>query len=144
MTKQERLEIANEMIRVIASCGRNFFSMQEYHRNSQSGLTQEELARISCLELDGRGRVWLINKYTTKRIYTHYKGAWRGFSDGGTLRGVIIQLREYVNHGKLLTEGVFGPWPDWYCRGDLWGYGEDMHLVREGAKRLGIISGASL
>ena len=29
---------------------------------------------------------------------------------------------------------------DWYCNGDLWGYGDDMQTVRENAQRLGLIS----
>lgn len=124
MTKEERLAKANQMIRAIASCGRKFFAYQD---------------RVSRFDVDGRGRVWFIDKYTQKRIYTHYAGQWRGFSDGGTLHGVAVALREFIIHGKQLRPTTFGPWPEWICGGDLWGYGEDMQSVRDAAKDLGIV-----
>ena len=121
--KQARLENANALIRYIADHGRRFFRM---------GI------RVSQLERDSRGRVWFVDKYTGKRIYTHYRGRWRGFSEGGTLQCLVLKLVRYIVHGDLVPANVLGPWPDWYCGGDLWEYGDSMQAVRDEAARLGI------
>jgi len=124
--KDERLSRANELIVVIASCGRRFFRYKD---------------RVSQLERDGRGRIWLIDKFREKRIYTHYRYDWRGFSEGGTLRDLIIALRDFIVHGQKLNPKAFGPWPEWMCDGDLWGYGKpDMKMVRAAARRLEIVT----
>jgi hypothetical protein len=34
---------------------------------------------------------------------------------------------------------VFGPWPEWICGGDLWGYGAEMDVVRRAAQRLALV-----
>lgn len=125
MTKQERAFIANQMLIAIASCGRRFFA----HKG-----------RVSQFDVDHRGRVWLIDKYTQRRIYTHYKYHWRGFSDGGTLRALIERLRDFIATGRTLPAGIFGPWPEWVCGGDLWGYGAEMQQVRDAAQRLKLIA----
>lgn len=123
--KQKRLHNANELIKTIATCGRKFFC--------HSG-------RVSRFETDGRGRIWFVDSYDEARIYTHYtQGRWRGFSEGGTLRALVIALRDFISTGKQLGF-AFGPWPDWYCDGDLWGYGDDMQTVRNTAGELGIIN----
>ena len=122
--KEERTKIANEMLNAIASCGRRFFAHD---------------GRVSRFELDERGRIWFVDKYTQKRIYTHYRYEWLGFSDGGTLRSLVLRLRDFIATGARLPMSTFGPWPEWVCGGDLWGYGEDMEAVREAARRLGII-----
>ena len=106
-TKPERLAIANEIIRIISSHGRRFF----HHEG-----------RISQFSLDDRGKLWLTDKYTKKRIYVAYKYRWRGFSNGGTLRCLIENLRDFIQRGDAIRRH-FGPWPDHLCDGDLWGYG---------------------
>lgn len=127
--RNERLEAANEMLRDVASCGRKFFAYQD---------------RVSRFELDGCSRIWFIDKYTQKRIYVQYKGRWKGFSDGGTLRALVERLRNFITQGDRLPSGIFGPWPEWVCGGDLWGYGKDMPTVRESAQRLGILADTNL
>lgn len=120
--RQARVFVANQLIQVIASHGRRFF----HHKNL-----------VSRLELDRRGRVWLIDKYTSAHIYTHYRGNWRGFTEGGTLRNLIEQLRDYIMGRRPdLPLELLGPWPKWYCDGDLWGYGDDMAKVRAKAAEL--------
>lgn len=121
--KIERLRVVNELIRTIASCGRHFFEYQ---------------GDVAYLELGPRGRVWLHDEFTKKRIYTHYSGYWGGFTNGDTMRELIVYLRKYITAGRRPPELLFGPWPDWVCRGDLWGYGEDMQVVRDKALELGI------
>ena len=38
-----------------------------------------------------------------------------------------------------MPASYLGPWPQWMCEGDLWGYGDDMQTVRAKALELGII-----
>ena len=122
--KQERLARANKLIRTIASTGHRFFRHKE---------------DVSFFELGKRGHVFFVDSYTKKRIYVHLSnGRWRGFSNGGTLRSLVCALRDWITKGTNVPSSTFGPWPSWYCNGDLWGYGDDMGKVRECARRLGI------
>jgi len=86
-----------------------------------------------------RGHVYLRDEYRGKLIYTHYAGDWRGFTNGGTMRNLIIHLRDYIRTGAPQKMNL-GPWPEWICDGDLWGYGDDMQTVRQAAARLGILA----
>ena len=118
--RQERLAAANELLSVIASCGRRFFGRGDH---------------VAHLEQDARGRIWFVDAYMGRRIYTHYRWEWRGFTGGGTLRCLVIHLRDFVRAGKTLSPRTFGPWPG----GDPWGYGDDMDVVRAAARRLGVV-----
>lgn len=101
--KQKRIESANQLIQSIAGCGRKFF----HHKGN-----------VSRFELDKRGRVWFVDGYNGARIYTHYtSGRWRGFSEGGTLRGLVIALRDFITREKPIGFAL-GPFPDWYSGGD--------------------------
>lgn len=125
--KAERLEKVNAMIRVMGSCGRRFFYSLRYDR-------------FARMEIDSRGKVWFVDDYSGHRIYTHYeRGSWRKFSHGGTMRALVIAFRKFIQQGTPVPAGSFGPWPDWYCGGDLWGYGDDMVKVRSKAIALGIV-----
>ena len=121
MTKVDRLQKANTLIEVIASTGRRFLCYGD---------------RVAQLELDARGRVWFVDHYTGRRIYTHHPCVWRGFSSGETMRQFVEHLREYIFRGTLIPAWFFGPWPEWVSGGDLWGYGEDMEKVRRAAHEL--------
>lgn len=124
ITKAERVINANAFLCAIASCGRRFFLYE-------SG--------VSHFELDPRGRVWFIDTYRGARIYTHHtRDAWRGFTQGGTLRDLVIALRDYIRVGDVSRINI-GPWPGWLCGGDLWGYGADMERVPEAARALGLV-----
>ncbi len=124
MTKAERLERANKLLVTIGSYGRHFFT-QEY------GVAQ--------FELDDRGRLWFRDHYTRKRIYVAYHGRWKHFTGGGTLRALVEALCDYIRYGDPVPPGHFGPWPEYLCDGDVWGYGKDMALVRKSAQELGIL-----
>lgn len=123
MNKQQRADNANRLVEVIASCGRRFFRHDD---------------AIAGFGLDHRDRIWFTDAYTKRRIYTHYKYEWRGFSNGGTMRRLIEQLRDYISTGEPQRLAL-GPWPSWYCDGDLWGYGDDMEAVRAAARDYGIL-----
>lgn len=121
--KMARVEQANQLIKAIAECGRRFF----FHSD-----------QVSRFEVDTRGRIWFIDGYRDARIYTHYQGRWRGFSEGGTPRRLVTHLRDFIRTGEPQKLGL-GPWPDWFCDGDLWGYGEGMEHVRQAATSLGVM-----
>ena len=125
MSKQDRVDLVNKIVRVIGDNGRNFFKYKD---------------RYAKMEIGSRGHIYWIDEYTEARIYTHCEWSdWRGFSNGGTLKDVVKELRDFVRTGERVKVNIFGPYPDWYCNGDLWGYGDDMKNVREAASGLGII-----
>jgi len=127
MTKKERAEKVNKLIHFIGDRGRGFF----YRNNTQCYAT---------VEVDSRGRVWWKDDYTGKRIYTHSNHRWPGFSHGGTLRDLVGHFRDFIMSAKKVPSYCFGPWPETYCNGDLWGYGkENMEQIRMEALRLEVL-----
>lgn len=126
-----RIDRANALLRAIATTGRRFFSYTD------GGVT-----RVSYFDrLGPSSRLWLIDAYTQHPVYLHHPPGrrWRGFTGGGTLQRLVVALRDFIRHGQPVSPGHFGPWPDVLCGGDLWGYGDDMAIVRQVARDLGII-----
>lgn len=121
--REERLERANDFIHAVASHGRRFFCHE--------GI-------VCWLEIDERERIWFVDAWRGDRVYTHHHGPWSKFHHGGTLKGLVECLRDFIRDGTRLSRRLFY-WPDWYCSGDLWGYGEAMEPVRDAAERLGIM-----
>ncbi len=115
VSKEARVEIANRFLEIIASHGRKFFAHERH---------------ISRFELDKRRRVWFVDKYSQKREYTHYRYWGRRFTEGGTMFALAKHLQAFIMGRESLPISSLGPWPDWYCDGDLWGYGDDMAKVR--------------
>jgi hypothetical protein len=127
--RADRLLCVNALVTVIAVHGRRFFSWDDL---------------VDFMEMDVRGRLWWNQRWNGKRLYLHGPGPTilrRGFSHGGTLRELVLCLREYVLTGKRIWRGGLGPWkhhPD--ADGGLWGYGEEMQVVRVVARSLGILA----
>jgi hypothetical protein len=123
MNEQHRLKQANEFIRVIATCGRYFLNHKGF---------------ISSLELSATKRVFFIDYYSKKRIYTHRKFVrWDGFTAGGTMKSIIESLRDYIKTGKTLRLSYFQD--DMSNEfGNPWGYGDDLVIVKDAAHKLGI------
>lgn len=121
-TKKERLKNANELIKVLSTCGRKFFQ--------HKGFT-------SYMEVSAQGHVYFHDYYTKKRIYTHYTRQWSGFTSGGTLRTLIECLRDYITRGEQMHRDYFIPKEPGEF-GNPWGYGKDISIVGEAAVRLGI------
>lgn len=128
-TKQERLNHANELIKVISEHGRRFF----YNQKNDC---------LSELKIDDNGKVWFKDDYTQKWVFTHktnWTNKWKGFSHGGTLRDLIEQMREYIIKGTQIHEGYIGLKRS-YQDGNVWGYpDEDLEKVLENAKKIPII-----
>jgi hypothetical protein len=128
--KRNRAVIINDFIRTIGSCGRRSFYSKKHNR-------------FAKIEIDERGRAWWVDEYAEERIYLHYQYWGAGFTHGGTLRSLVNSFRDYTVKGFPVPASHFGPWPERVCNGDLWGYGEDMQIVRDTAKSLRLSCWAS-
>lgn len=126
MSKEKRCELANELIRLIASTGRQFFN---YEENGGS---------IGRFELRS-GRTYFIDGYLGKSIYAYENRFFRQkFTEGGTMQALILDIAEWIRTGKATNakNGYGGI----YC--DHWGYpSEDMKKVREKAIEIGFSKG---
>ena len=126
MSKESRCELANELIRLIASTGRKFFN---YEGNGGS---------IGRFELRS-GRTYFIDGYLGKSIYAYENRFFRQkFTEGGTMQALILDIAEFIRTGKATNakNGYGGI----YC--DHWGYpDEDMKKVREKAIEIGFSKG---
>ena len=112
----DRLSSANAVIAAIAAHGRRFF----HHKG-----------RFAALGIDVHGHITHTDEYSDKTFRITNPRAWNGFSHGGTMRSLIEALADYIRTGEPIDRDHFGPWPDDFCRGDLWGYGKDaMEAVR--------------
>lgn len=130
--KQVRLEEANRLIELISSHGRRFFYNQKFNR-------------IARLELIQNGQIRFRDDYTDQLVNIYSQCQWRHFSHGGTLRELIIALRDYIRFGAAedkdhrIPIGLLSPRPTW-SHGDIWGYGDEaVNKLREEAKNLPII-----
>lgn len=125
-TKQERLEAVNELIKVIASCGRRFFSE-----------TSDNKPFISYMKIDERGRIWFVDSWTKKPVYTHYHGDWKHFTHGGTLRRLVECFKNHITKGIQINADYFQPVMSNGFK-NPWGYDDDILIVKEAAVRLGV------
>lgn len=106
---RERMDHCNAVAKGIASYGRRFF----HHEG-----------RVSHFVADKRNELWWADKYTQKHILVRLNDRWPGFSDGGTLRALVQAMAFYIEDGSYFARH-FGPFPEWCCGGDPWGYGLD-------------------
>lgn len=124
--KRARAREVNQVVRIISNHGRRFF----YHADS---------GRVGCMEVDSRGKVWWLDEYSCKRIYTHnsgFGGKWKGFTHGGTMRSLVECFRNYVCTGQPLNPDLLGLERTW-GEGNIWGYDpESMEQVRYDAGAL--------
>lgn len=112
--KERRVHLANEFIRTIAGCGRQFFHHQGV---------------VAHISRDSTGRIYIHDERTKKRIWIRAGCVWHGFNNGGTLQRLIELLAEYIKTGKQLPSAM----------GQHWGYGEDMPKVIAAGQELGVI-----
>lgn len=107
--KQLRAVHANTLILSIASYGRKFFRHED---------------TVAKLFVQPSGRVFILDEYTRKLIYTHYKGHWDGFNNGGTLRNLVCMLRDYIMTGERIHIGHICTQRR-YDESNIWGYSEE-------------------
>ena len=119
--REQRLVVVNQLIDLIAANGRHFFRGE---------------TRNARFEFDERNRLWWIDNYRQTKVYTHQasRAKFRGFTGGGTLRSLMLHLRDYIIDDAKLPPSQLGPWPEWYSEGDPWGYGADMATIRQFAE----------
>lgn len=120
---RQRLETANAIVQVIAAHGRHFFSENSDRREPV------ENPFVSHFLVDRNHEVWFVDRYTRKHVLVRHS-EWRGFSEGGTLRGIVQHLAAHIAEGAEINPGYFGISPDWMP--NHWGYGDDMLKVRDG------------
>ncbi|MFV0261363.1 MAG: hypothetical protein ACK5JN_02840 [Kluyvera sp.] len=123
--RQRRLNAANALIQVIASCGKQFF------RNKSTG-------QVAELTFDWGGRVWLTDEVTGQRLPAYDTTAhnWRHFSHGQQLRFFIRYLCEYILDGRKLEQSIFV-----HNDGqERWGYGDDIWQVIAAAATADILA----
>lgn len=123
-TKRQRCDQVNQAIRIIAAHGRRFFYCQS-------------VDAFASMEVDDKGRIWFVDDYSHKRIYTHRPSyaRWRGFSHGGTLRNLVERFRDFIRTGKPVHPGYLGQERE--DGSNIWGYEPDaMAIVRAEAGAL--------
>jgi hypothetical protein len=116
-TKSSRIAEANEVILHVSTFGRRFFYSARF-------------CRVAFFEMTAGGRVRFVDDFTGFRVNPFHDGRWKNFSHGGTLKCLVEALADYIEKGKAIRPGHFGPWTELFGR-DLWGYGiEEMDKVR--------------
>lgn len=146
-SRHERLEHANELIRIISSHGRRFFwsrgrSIWDKAAKKAVFVETNQVARFELRD----GRLFYIDDYTQKAIYalgTGYRNKWRGFSHGGTLRALVEDMRDYILEGTPLHPGkiVISQLGKPDLEDNIWGYDADSaRAVRAAAYQLPILS----
>lgn len=123
-TKEQRIEIVNEIIKTIASTGRRFFY------NKDNDFTAKIILR--------NGRLFFIDDYTQKEIYLHMPDyrRWRNFSHGGTMKGLIKDFKDFIMTGEYSNHN--NGYGGLYCY--HWGYSkEDIKIVQDKALELGYL-----
>jgi len=81
----DRMNKINELIRVIADTDRKFF-----YSDSKGSISKF---------VEGN-KLFFIDKYTDKKIYPYQLSKRKGFSEGGTLWGLINDFREWIITGS--------------------------------------------
>jgi hypothetical protein len=113
---------ANKLIEVISSYGRCFFYSSKHDRTAQ-------------MIYDG-GTVSLIDEKSGRQVILRNNGDWSGFGHGGTLRDLVMRMRDYVMRGGRIDMDFIGLQRT-FGKGNIWGYPHDqMEKCREAARRL--------
>lgn len=118
----ERVDHINQLIKIIASYGRKFFD----HKGT-----------IATMEKDAKGKVWFVDEYTRRRIYVAYKGLWKGFNHGGTLRNLVEEFYRYIKTGEQIDIRLIGLKGFRTDGSNIWGYPpKDVVKMRRDALKL--------
>lgn len=134
--RAERLAKANALIALIATTGRRFLS-------SLNG------PHYFVVYIDGGGYamgLWFVDSGTKTRMRPKRRHGEsemhmpHSFAEGGTMNALCVSMYRYISEGISLHPLTFGPWPDWVCGGDLWGYGDAMEPIRELARELRVVT----
>lgn len=130
--KHQRMEHANELIKIIGSHGRKFF-------------WNEENQRFAKFEIRNNGRVYFIDDYKLTPIYISKRCEFRGFSHGGTLQALVVDMKDYIVHGCPISRWkiVIQQLGHYDLVGNIWGYDViSAQAVRDAAYSLPICAEA--
>lgn len=107
-----RMDSANRLLQVIAHHGRRFFY-------------SDVKARYASFDLDDKGQLWFTDDYSGKRLNITKRGLTQpGFTHGGTLRGLVETLADYVMTGQPMSKEWIAPACTFGSQAsDMWGYG---------------------
>ena len=121
-TRQDRIEIVNQIIVKISSLDRKFFDYKG------------EVSKI----FQRNGRLYMFNEYNKKDmcLSTKYGYPPKGFTHGGTLWGLTKDFKQFIITGeKSNGENGYGGLGSTH-----WGYSpESMEDIRQTAKVLGYL-----
>ena len=119
MTKEIRLWQVNQLIEFISQRGRNFFR-------------SNALGEI-IIQSD---KYYYVDDYSLKKIYMWNHERWAyGFSGGGTLKRLLLNLKDYIITGNPLNFIVLPR----LGGGNVWEYPEsDVLEIEEYARKVGI------
>jgi hypothetical protein len=111
MTKQQRCDEVNKVILAISNHGRRFFYNGHHDR-------------VASMYVAPNGHIYFIDAYTGGAIYVAYNGRWRKFTNGGTLRDLVLQFYTYISKDVPINIGYIGLYRRAIVDGDIWGYGD--------------------
>ena len=124
----ERILKANKLLEHIGGHGRNFFLNRE--TNKTSYFLKRKSINVSYY--DSRSEKEMRVVFDKKQGEMKVEG--EAFTNGGTLRGFIEVLAEYIKFNEKLKYGTCG-----MLSKNYWCYGEDGHKVANYAVELGIM-----
>lgn len=105
-TKQERVDIVNDITKKISQTKRGFFKGKN--------------GRVGKIILKNN-RLWWVDEYKGKEIYFHQASShgFPGFSNGGTLKGLVFgEFKRFILEGPV--DGEYSGLNAWH-----WGIPED-------------------
>ena len=86
-TKQERMETVNKLVVKISSLSRRFFYYEK----------EQRVAKF----IFKSNRLYWVDEYTQRAMYAYgYKYLDRYFSNGGTLRALVLDFSHYIRTGE--------------------------------------------
>ncbi|WP_025784411.1 hypothetical protein [Sporosarcina sp. D27] len=128
-SKQYRVEIVNSLISFISNHGRRFFY-------TNSNLREENIDSVAYMKLKN-GRIYFVDNYTQDEIAViNGSRGWNSFSDGGTLRALVLDFADFIRTGKD-SNGNHG-YGELHC--PHWGHSEEIQdEIIKYAKEIGYL-----
>lgn len=128
LTKEERIEIINKLIKFISERGRRFFYRKET-------LLGKDTDFVAFMKLKNN-RVYYVDDYTQTEIPIVSNGNWQGFSHGGTLRALVSEFAFFIRTG-IPCNGMHG-YGGLYSGG--WGHSDEIQQeIINYAKEIGYL-----
>lgn len=129
MSKEQRLEVVNQLIKFISERGRRFFYTNR--------TIHEDVESVAYMKLKN-GRLYFVDNYTKEEVYVIDNGYdWKGFSHGGTLRALVMDFGEFIRTGKY-SDGKYG-YGGLHC--SHWGHSAEIQQeIIEYAKEIGYLT----